>query len=85
MAEARALDREIAAFEERRVDLEARHKGEWVVIHGEDMLGAYDSFEVAAEEAVRNFGSGPFLIRQVGALPAILPASVMHIPVRAPD
>ena len=82
MAEApRALDLEIATFERRRAELEADHLGQWVV----DLLGAFDSFEIAAEQAVRHFGSGPFLIRQVGAPPVVMPASVMHIPVRVGD
>jgi hypothetical protein len=86
MAEApRALDLEIATFERRRAELEADHLGQWVVFHGVDLLGAFDSFEIAAEQAVRHFGSGPFLIRQVGAPPVVMPASVMHIPVRVGD
>jgi hypothetical protein len=86
MAEApQALDLEIATFERRRTELEADHNGEWVVFHGADLLGAFGSFEMAAEHAVSHFGSGPFLIRQVGAPPIVMPASVMHIPVRAAD
>jgi len=86
MAEAPgALDLEIATFERRRAELEADHLGKWVVFHGADLLGVFESFEIAAEQAVSHFGSGPFLLRQVGAPPVIMPASVMHLPIRAAD
>ena len=73
-----ALDKEIAAFEAMREELERHHKDKWVVFQGNELVGAFDSFDNAAEEAVRRFGSGPYLIRQVGAPPATLPASVMY-------
>ena len=38
----------------------------------------FDDFEATAEEAVRRFGRGPYLIRQVAAPPVTLPASVMY-------
>lgn len=64
----RALDeREIPAYNRMRADLEANHLNEWVVMHGGKLVGAYASFEAAAEEAARRFGRNPYLIRQVGA------------------
>jgi hypothetical protein len=68
---------EIAAYEKMRNELEAQHMGEWVLVHDLQLIGVYGSFETAAEEAVRRFGRGPYLIRQVGAPPVTLPASVM--------
>lgn len=70
------LEVEIARYESMRADLERDHKGEWVLIHGEEMIGTYDSFEDAGKVAVRQFGRGPYLIRKVGARPLTLPASV---------
>jgi len=75
------LDFEIAAYEKRRADLEANHMGKWVIFHEHRLIGVYDSFEAAAEEAVRCFGRGPYLIRQVGAPPMVPPPSVMWRPV----
>ncbi len=79
------LEKEIAAFEALRPALEAQHMGKWVLVHDENLVGTYDSFDRAAEEAVAKFGRGPFLIRQVGAPPVTLPASVMYNPVYARD
>jgi hypothetical protein len=72
------LEREIAAFERMRPELEREHYRKWSVFHDDDFIGAYDSFNSAAEDAVKRFGRGPFLIRQVGAPPKIMPASLMY-------
>lgn len=71
---------DIAAFEAVREDLEANHIGEWVVFHDRKLSGTFSTFEEAAETAVTRFGRGPYLLRQVGAPPVTLPASVMYRP-----
>ena len=70
------LEREIAAFEKARADLEKHHNRKFVVFHDGEFVGAWDTLNAAAGEAVRRFGKGPYLIRQVGAPPVALPASV---------
>lgn len=74
------LDDEIKAYEGLRSELENSHMGEWVVVHDEKLIGVYPSLDEAAGEAVRRFGRGPYLIRQVGAPPVSMPASVMYHP-----
>jgi hypothetical protein len=74
------IDKEIAAYDALRNDLEAQHMGKWVLVHDGKLVAVFDSFEIAAEDAVRKFGRGPYLIRQVGAPPITLPASVMYHP-----
>ncbi len=75
------LSGQISAYEEKRSVLEADYFGKWVVFYGGQLVDAYESFEEAAEDAVRRFGRGPYLIRQVGAPPASLPASILFRPV----
>ncbi len=75
------LKNEIAAYEVMRADLEAAHLGKFVVVHDQKLIGTYDSFDAAAKEAVHRFGRGPYLIRQIGAPPITLPASVVYHPV----
>ncbi|HTW62025.1 MAG TPA: hypothetical protein VMD55_09470, partial [Terracidiphilus sp.] len=70
--------REIAAYETLRADLENHHMGEWVLVFGERLIGVFPSFDEAAQVAVRDFGRGPYLIRQIGAPPVTLPASVAY-------
>jgi hypothetical protein len=77
------LREEIAAYEMMRADLESAHLGKWALVHDRKLIGVFDAFERAAETAVREFGRGPYLIRQIGAPPVTLPASVLYNPVHA--
>ena len=60
------LETEIRAYDAKLEELERLHKGKFVVFHGSDFVGAFDDFNAAAAEAVRLFGRGPYLIREVG-------------------
>ena len=77
------LSSQIVAYEEMRDVLEVDHFGKWVVFYDADLIDTYESFEEAAEDAVRRFGRGPYLIRQAGAPPVRLPASVWFRPADA--
>jgi len=72
------IDTEITAYEAMREKLETEHMGKWVLVREGKLVGVFDSFDAAAEDAVRQFGRGPYLIRQIGAPPVTLPASVMY-------
>jgi len=65
-------------FDKLRRDLEAKAKGQWVLIRDSELIGTFPSFEAAAGEAVRRFGRGPYLIREIGAADVTLPASVVY-------
>ena len=77
------IDREIEAYESLKEELEASHLREWVVIRKGKLINTYEDFQDAAADAVRRFGRGPYLIRQVGAGPVALPVSVLYRPVYA--
>lgn len=76
------LDKNIAAYEAQLKELEKHHMGKWVVFHDSDLVDAFDTLDNAANEAVRRFGRGPYLIRQVGE-PSVcfLPRPVPREPV----
>lgn len=65
------LSEDIAAFERMRPELESEHPRAWVVFHRGAYIEAYSDFEAAAADAVERFDTGPYLIRQVGAAPAV--------------
>lgn len=73
-----ALSKEIATYKRMRPILETDHFGKWVLVHDEVLVDAFDSFETATETAIEQFGRGPYLIRQVGAPPLRLPASLLY-------
>lgn len=76
------LTKEIVAYERMRNELETDHLGKWALVHDEVLVGVYATFEEAAGEAVQRFGRGPYLIREIGAAPMTLPASVLYRPVQ---
>lgn len=77
------VNEEIAAYVKLQPELESKHMGRWVLLHDRELIAVYESFEAAAEDAVKRFGRGPYLIRQVGAPAVTLPASVMYRPQHA--
>ena len=72
------IQNEIEAFETMQAQLEAEHKGEWIVMRERKIINFYQTFELAAAEALRLFGRGPYLIREIGGEPLRLPVSVMY-------
>ena len=72
------IEKDIIAYESMRSDIENRHIGEWALIHDEELIGVFTAFEEAAAVAVARFGRGPYLIRQIGAPPVVMPASVVY-------
>ena len=72
-----SLDDNIAVFEANRPRLEADYWGKWVVFYDEQMVGSFDDFQEAAAEAVKNYGRGPYLIREVGAPPEHISSVVL--------
>ena len=77
MAAEDQLDVEIAAFEKQQGELEVEHKGKWVVFCKGEPHGFYDTFGEADDDAVKQFGDEPFLIREIGAVPHTLPNSLL--------
>ncbi len=61
------LEKEIAVYEKMKADLLKNHDGKFVLIHGEEFCGAYDSAENAYAEGVKRFGQESFLVKQVTA------------------
>lgn len=72
------IQSEIAAHARMRAELESKHMGKWVLFKNQKLVSVYESFDAAAEDAVRRFGRSPFLLRQVGAPPMTMPASSMY-------
>ena len=75
------LARELALYEAYRHGFEEKHRWEWIVIHGEEVVGFYTDFQDAAEVTVERYGRGPYLIRQIGVPRPSLPSSVRFRPV----
>lgn len=78
------LGLDISAFERMRPELEAQSPRAWVLFYRGQYVDAFDDFEKAASVAVERFDAGPYLIRQVGAAPAVqLPGGMIFTPSHA--
>ncbi|MYE00957.1 MAG: hypothetical protein F4Y03_06695 [Alphaproteobacteria bacterium] len=67
------LEQNIAAYERMQDQLEAEHMGQWVVVHNQQLIDAFDNFQDAADLVIEKVGPG-YLLRQVGRPPTRLPA-----------
>lgn len=78
------LDDNIKTFNNMSDELNQHHAGKFVLIYDGEFIASYDNFDNAAREAVKRFGRGPYLIRQVGAPTEMpMPASVAYRPIHA--
>ncbi len=59
------LERELRFFESKKRELLSLYQGQFAVIKGERLVGTYTTFQEAFEAGVKEFGTAPFLIRQV--------------------
>ncbi|MBI1407483.1 MAG: hypothetical protein GC145_15335 [Caulobacter sp.] len=80
------LREDIAAFDEMQTELARDHDKAWVLFHKGRFQGAYAAFDDAAAMAIERFGTGPYLIRQVGAPRSVqLPGGMIFTPSHALD
>ena len=67
-----------------------QHAGKFVLVKGEELLGAYETYEDALAEGARRFGLQSFLVRRVGDveqevnIPA-LTLGLLHDPFKRPE
>jgi hypothetical protein len=62
------LAKELATYERCKEDLLRDHEGKFVLIHGDDVAGAWDTYQDALGAGYREYGLEPFLVKQVLAI-----------------
>lgn len=75
------LERENTYFDQRREELLANHSGQFVLIHEDELIGSYPTFDDAFTAGIQTIGNTAFLIRQVLAdePPAQFPALALGL------
>ncbi len=63
-----ALERELAVFQQKLPEFTAEHAGKYVLIHGNDVVDFFTSYEDAIKAGYAKFGLDPFLVKQVQAI-----------------
>jgi hypothetical protein len=61
----RTLKKELETYERTREQLLATHRGEFVLIHGCDVIGCFGSEREAIGEGYRRLGHVPFLVKEI--------------------
>lgn len=59
-----ALERELATYKKHLPDLR-EHEGKFVLIHGDEIVDYFSSYDDAIKEGYRRFKLEPFLVKQV--------------------
>ncbi len=72
------IEKEIIAYDLMRDELEAKHHGEWVLVHDQKLIGTYETFQKAAAVARKRFGRGPYLLKRIGEGPLRLSSRIMY-------
>jgi hypothetical protein len=81
-----ALATEMAYFKQHLDELLAHHSGKFVLIHGTELAGVFDTMAAAYEVGVQKWGNVPMLIRQVRqddpieTVPALMHGVVRALP-----
>lgn len=79
------LDSERQFFQDHQEELLKAHPGRFVIIRGEQLVGAFDTVEDALSVGTKEFGLSPFLIRRTDertsevCIPA-LALGILHAP-----
>jgi hypothetical protein len=73
-----ALERELTTYQQKRQELLAS-EGKFVLIHGADVAGIWDTYEDALKIGYEKYGLKPFLVRRIEAVDTIN-HSIRHTP-----
>ena len=74
----KALEKNLKAFHRKKDEMERHYMGKWVLFYEGEFINSFDTLDNVASEAIRRYGRGPYLIKEVGDPDEMkLPASVM--------
>ena len=59
------LEDELQTFQRNRDRLLATGEGKFVLIHGDEVVGVYESKMDAISQGYQRFGNTPFLVKQI--------------------
>lgn len=76
------LDADIAAFEQLREELERKHLDEFALFFEGKFVAVFPNFDSAGRAALARFGSGPYLIQQIGSPIGLDADTAMHLHLR---
>jgi hypothetical protein len=63
-----ALEKELETFRSKLSELNAAHEGKFALIHGEDVIDVFSSYDDAIKSGYSKFGLEPFLVKRIHAV-----------------
>jgi hypothetical protein len=63
-----ALEKELATYKSKLPGLKENNEGKFVLIHGEDVIGVFDSYEDAMKIGYEKFKLETFLVKKIEAV-----------------
>ena len=63
-----ALETELETFRSKLQELKTEHEGKFVLIHGDEVVEVFTSYEDAIKAGYSKFGLSPFLVKQIHAM-----------------
>ncbi len=67
-----ALEKELETYKKKLSELKAQHEGKFVLIHGEDVVDTFSTYEDAIKSGYQKFKSEPFLVKRIHAIEPVL-------------
>ncbi len=71
MAETDRLKAEIDTYCREKDRLVAESEGKFALVHGQEVVGVWDTYEDALKEGYGHFGLEPFLVKHIEAIEQI--------------
>jgi hypothetical protein len=62
---------ELATYERHKEELVGAHEGRFVLIHGDDLSGIWDTYQDALKAGYDKFGLEAFLVKQIRGIEQI--------------
>ncbi len=66
------LARELATYEQHKNELVSTNEGKFVLIHGDEIAGVWDTYKDALAAGYKQFGMEPFLVKQIQGIERVL-------------
>ena len=63
-----ALEQELATYNRKLVELKAEHEGKFVLIHGDEVVDTFSSYDDAIKAGYAQFKLEPFLVKQIRSI-----------------
>jgi hypothetical protein len=60
-----ALEKEMQTYSEKLPELKSEHEGKFVLIHGDEVVDTFSSYDDAIKAGYAKFGLSPFLVKQI--------------------